>query len=480
MSIHDDAEGARRAVYDDALAERDAKILELQGLLANSVASEAMAEADLAAANATIVALRAEIVTLQARIAELENPTTPPGTTYPARRSGPGYVAIEDLGVTIDAAGLMEGAKKTAAQGKQITLPANFPLITDFKYGSVGNYFAGLFFDESTGSRITGLAGTVDTATGDPVTKIGLVPMSSRFTASSSLSGTGNTTHSQLAVIRSALAGKFILQDIIGQGSKQPHFYHGLRTEDGVSETIIENVIANAWSQGNANMPPGETYPFGVQNPTMRKVRMSGKLDGALQSSTLIGVFGNMSDIEIDEASDMWAGFPVVFWATTGTHRLLLRKVSRPGTGPGGKNGNLFNVEEASGIYNIEIGDINLDGAWPNPLIGDPPTRKYPTKPAPRHEGKFPHFIVINTKSRATKKPTINVDFTGTYDTVGFTPGGLGWMADHTDAIVNARIKGGPILLNMYRAKWWEDPAGFDPTKHINKFDEAAQSTPWG
>lgn len=492
-----------KAVADKFLDDYEAGVIEQIENRDQQIATLTQQKVDLAAqlqaaSNTSeqrrieIVNLKAQILGLEARIRELEGGTTPPGTTYPSRRSGPGYVEIEALGVPITPDGLMEGARKTIAQGKQVTLPKDFPLINDYKYGTSGNYFAGLFFDESQGSRITGLSGTVDTATGLPVTKLGMVPMSSRFTASSALSPTGGTTQSQLTTIRGALAGKFILQDVVLQGSKQPHYHHGVRTEDGVTESLIENVIAIAASQGDNNMPPGEDYTFGLKNPTMRKVRGTGRLDGALHSSTFIGVFGTTSLLEDVTWEDGIAGFHTVYWATTGNHVARRCKTVRPGTGPEGKNGAGFNVEQGLGNYLFEDCEWLLDGAWPNPKLASG-QRIYPSLPAPRHEGKFGHIIILGrTSGRPTgrpndpevpfpDKPSVTV-INPIYEPWGH-PGKAGFhvFRNHTpDAVVKV-IDDGVTLQKVFMDKWWVPPTSFNPaTQYLESSMDPGTSSVWG
>lgn len=76
MSIHDDAEAARRKVYDDALSERDGRISAL-------IAREAELTAQLESAGADADAMRATIRELRARIEDLTAPAVEPSPGLP-------------------------------------------------------------------------------------------------------------------------------------------------------------------------------------------------------------------------------------------------------------------------------------------------------------------------------------------------------------------------------------------------------------
>lgn len=448
----------------------------------------ATAETDLAAAvasgtakDATIADLNNTILALKKRIAELE---TPPPVVTESRRSGPGYVAIEDLGVTLDGDGLVKAVKIASTLNKQITLPGKDFLIKDYTMGTAGtNFLSGIMLNPNIGTKAIGFSGTIDTRTGLPVTGIGMVPNSSHFTGGvngTAYSPTLDKTQSQQATLWGEGALDYRFQDFNLLGSQQPHYHHGIRTAKAKS-TLIENVHAYGASQGDSNSPPGETYTWGVTNATLINCTATGMLNGVLHSATIGGFFGSMSNQTNVCVEDMIAGFHTVWWETTGTHNVIGGYTKRPGTGTSGKNGSGFNIERSANgaVYNIQNHEWLLDGAWPNPLIGVPGKRAYPNLPVPRHEGKFGHVIILG-ESGKDSRPILNV-IEPTYDPWGHP--GKGGFHVYREYVPNATVKvvdGGVTLSKVYLPQWWVAPASFDPAKQYYESDNVGQSGIWG
>lgn len=109
MAIHDDAENARRKVYDDAFTGLNARITSLTTERDRAITDLTATRTELAEANNisddlrdTVTALETEIATLEARIEELESqaPTNPPTQNAPG------------LPFPVDAAALAASDKK--------------------------------------------------------------------------------------------------------------------------------------------------------------------------------------------------------------------------------------------------------------------------------------------------------------------------------------------------------------------------------
>ncbi|KQN99685.1 hypothetical protein ASF21_12825 [Arthrobacter sp. Leaf234] len=199
-----------------------------------------------------LVAARAELDQAKARILELTKPTPPPAAPAApvqptgVHSSGVPIVRLQDLGVTLDGAGLRAALAKDQG-GRIISAPPGLVAeARDFPYGN------GVFWVHN---GVGGLIGTP----GAPL-ELGIVPGSSTKAAQVAALPANSTNPFYILVANDSARGDFVFSDIHWRESKAGHLHGGaqIRTNKGRAES--DRITGAGFAPGDKWFPPGETF----------------------------------------------------------------------------------------------------------------------------------------------------------------------------------------------------------------------------
>lgn len=310
MTIHDDALGAFRAVYDEKISDlmstiglRDGEIALLktdydkaQSDLKTVTSLLETATSQVDALRSTIDTLNTTITTLQNRIKELEAQTQPP---TPVRPEGAGFVKAESLTkkATITA------AYASAPSGSEITLPAEtveFGDFTMYDTRTVGAYGLGVYLVKGLrGLRGSGIDKSIVRQTKGASTRKSQVPPNPPAGTVNYLNaGTNNLYYARLGNTDGAVS----VTDLTIQGTDQGHDYNGLQIYEA-PESLLERVKVTG-IPGSASANPGETFSINVfrsHKTVARDIEIDGRRDGVAVAAAAVGV--NFSDNVLIENS---------------------------------------------------------------------------------------------------------------------------------------------------------------------------------
>ena len=400
---------------------------------------------------------------------------TPLQLGFIPRPTGTEYVAIEDLGVSIDGEGLRAAMRDPAAVGKVVTLPVGVFEFNDYTEGDGGKYMHGLMINRDVNPNQA--RGIVGSGSG---TIIQMAANSSHFTASTS-DGKGSTAYQisgnqyLCSTIQFYNFANVEFGNLTVQGTAQPHLHHGIRINS--NNAHIHHLRMLGAGYGSFNMPPGETYPLMVSgvSPLIEDIEIDGRRDGVTpNSSTAIGLLGcTNSLVKRSYMHDLTSGFGMVQWEGAGLTTEDVW-VTRPGTGTSGYNGCHTNHEVGGGVIRHYRPRIEIDGYW-GPTDGKPR----------RNNSKFGHFMFLGGTGGLTDTE-LYIDaqiIDPVYDSWGGLPGGFCILLD--EVAINASVKpkvivNGVTRTGVIRPNWWQDVPAIDTASQYWIGANSGNGSLWG
>lgn len=311
MSIHDDAQAAFRAVYDNELerlnAELSRAVADIEGYKlqiedCTRETTQLTSERDVAlslleVSKDQVNALTATVESLTARIKELESQV--PST--PVRPTGAGFVPAESLAKKAT----LTATYAAAPSGSQITLApgaVEFGDFTMYDTRTVGGYGLGLYLVKGLrGLRGSGIDKSIVRQAMGASTRKGQVPPNPPAGTVNYLNaGTNNLNYVRLG----NNDGPVTVTDITIEGTDQGHEYNGLLIPEA-PQSVIERVKITG-IPGSSGANPGETFGLSLyrsSKSTVRNFEFDGRRGGLPVSAAGIGV--NFSDDVLIEDSNL-------------------------------------------------------------------------------------------------------------------------------------------------------------------------------
>lgn len=421
-------------------------------------------------------------------VATVELDTTPVAWTpaqlgFIRRPTGSSYVAIEDLGVTLDGEGIRKAAVHPLAVGKVLTLPMGVFAFRDYAQGDGQKFMHGLMVNSDVNPKsIRGIVGS------GSATVIQMTPDSSHFTFESAQQ-TGGTSTGAKQVLCSTIQFYKINDVEIGnltvQGTPQPdeHYNHGIRING--DNAWVHHVRFAGAARGGGNSPPGETYALMVagKTPLIENVEIDGRrtiTTSPVGSTAIAGTGCTNFRARRVYVHDLLSGFGAVQWEGSGwtTEDFW---VARPGSnsyvGPGkepgtsGWNGCHTNHEMNKGGPIRHIRPHVVLDAWFGPTDGRPR----------RTSGKFPHFVLMQATGSSTPSAYADMQIIDpVHDSWGGIPGGFAVARDAAVTSLPTVIQNGVTLTPVIRPKWWEDKPTFDPKRNYWVAGLSGDASTWG